>query len=107
MPDALELPWVLRAVVPFVSANLAFIDEFVTLRLGHAVGADQLLRFASGRIPGFATVVGALGDLAEPPAGLRSVNAVRIHRRTFDVINLPTREVRAADLPILALAIRG
>ena len=39
MPDALELPRVLRAVVPLVGAHLAFIHELVALAFGHAVRA--------------------------------------------------------------------
>jgi len=39
--------------------------------------------------------------------GLRGVNPVRINRRTLHVINLPAGEVRAADLPAFAFAVRG
>src|SRR4051794_23088658 len=70
MPDALKLPRVLGAVVPFVRANLAFVHELVALAFGTAVRAAQLLGTAAGRLPGFAAVVGALNDLAEPTAGL-------------------------------------
>ena len=40
-------------------------------------------------------------------ARLRCVNAVRINRRTFQVINFPAREMRAADFPSFARAIRS
>ena len=61
---------------------------------------------AAGRVPRFAAVIRTLDDLPEPAARLRRVNAVRVSRRTFEVINFPAREVRAADFPVLALAIR-
>src|SRR5258708_29165293 len=35
MPDALEFPRMLRAVVPLVSAHLALINELVALAFGH------------------------------------------------------------------------
>src|SRR5690606_23295948 len=43
----------------------------------------------------------------EPAAGLRRVDALGIDRRSFEVIDFPTREVRAADLPCAALTIRS
>src|SRR5262249_43767548 len=46
-------------------------------------------------------------DLAEPSAALRRVDAVRIRRRRLHVIDLPAGEVRAGDLPVLALAVGG
>ena len=58
-------------------------------------------------MPGFAAVVGALNDLAEPAAGLRGVDAVRIDGRALEVVDLPAGEVRAADVPLLALAVGG
>ena len=90
MPDALELPGMLRAVVPLVRAGHAVVDELV---------AD--------RLPGLAAVVRALDHLPEPAAGLRRVDAVRVSGRAFEMIHLPARKVRAADLPFLALAVRG
>ena len=53
MPDSRELPGVRRAVVPLVSGGDAVVHELVTHRL-----------------PGLATVVGALDQLPEPAAGL-------------------------------------
>ena len=82
MPDALELPGVLRAVVPLVGAGDAVVGELV---------AD--------RLPGLAAVVGALDHLPEPAARLRRVEPVRIDRRALEVVNLPAREMRAADVP--------
>ena len=89
MPDALELPGVLRAVVPLVSAGDALVRELVAHRL-----------------PGLAAVVRALDHLPEPAAGLRGVQPVRVNGRALEVINLPARKVRAADRPLLALAVR-
>ena len=88
MPDALELPGVLRAVVPLVSAGIAVVLELV---------ADGL--------PGLAAVVRALDHLPEPAAGLRRIEPVRVGRRALEVVDLPAREVGAADLPLLALAV--
>ena len=89
MPDALELPRVRRAVVPLVRAGHAVVGELV---------AD--------RLPGLAAVVGALDELAEPAAGLRRVDAVRIDRRPLEVVDLPAGEVGAAHVPPVALAVR-
>src|SRR5450432_2983012 len=89
MPDALELPRMLRAVVPLVRARDAVVD----IRI-----ADWLPRLPA--------VVRALDLLPEPAAGLRRIQPVRVNRRTLHVINFPTRKVRAADLPLLAFAIR-
>ena len=80
----------LRAVVPLVRAGDAVVDELV---------AD--------RLPGLAAVVGALDHLPEPAAGLRRIEPVRVNGRAFEVIDLPARKVRAADVPLLALAVRG
>ena len=90
VPDAFEFPGVLRAVVPLVGAGNAVVGELV----------------ADG-VPGFAAVVGALDDLAEPAAGLRGVDAVGIDGRAFQVVDLPAGEVGAADVPLLALAVGG
>ena len=89
MPDAGELPGVLRAVVPLVRAGDAVVDELV---------AD--------RLPGLAAVVGALHRLPEPTAGLRGIEPVRIDRRALEVVHLPAREVGTADVPPFALLIR-
>src|SRR5208337_219127 len=111
MPDALELPGMLRAVIKLVRGErLAglrrnVVDEFVAVGLGRTDGSGRAGR-GSGLVPGFAAIVGALHDLSEPSAGLRGVDAIRIGRRAFEVINLPASEVRAADLPVLAFTVR-
>ena len=107
VPHALELPRMLRAVVPFVRAGVAFVHEFVALGLRAAVGAAQFLWSAAGRLPGLAAVVGALDDLAEPAAGLRRVNAIRVHRRAFEMVDFPAREMRSGHVPLFAFAVRG
>ena len=40
-----------------------------------------------------------------PAAGLRAVDAIRIHGRTLEVVNLPAGEMGAADFPLFTLAI--
>ena len=113
VPDALELPGVLRAVVPLVRRErLAgfrrrVVDELVALALGHAVRRRG--RFAGRRprlMPRLAAVVGALDDLPEPAARLRRVDPVGVDGRAFHVVNLPAPEEGAADVPLLALAVR-
>src|SRR5262249_52979535 len=89
VPDPLELPGVLRAVVPLVGAGVAVVLELV---------AD--------RRPRLAAVVGALDHLAEPAARLRRVQPVRVGGRALDVVDLPAPAVRAADALALALAVR-
>src|SRR5258707_11595078 len=88
MPDALELPGMRRPVVPLMCSRHAFVGELV-----------------AGRLPRFAAVVRALHHLAEPGACLRRVQTVGIGRRTLEVIQLPATEMRARDIPFLALAV--
>ena len=95
MPDAFELPRMLRAVIPLVRAHLAFVNELVALALWASFRAFQFLGAAAGRVPRLAAVVRALDDLPEPAAGLRGVKAVRIRGRTFDMIDFPAGEMRA------------
>src|SRR5215218_6924524 len=89
MPDAGELPGVLRSVIPLVRARNAVVHELI---------AD--------RLPRPAAIVGTLHCLAEPTAGLRGIEPVRIDRRALQVIHLPAREVRTTHVPPLALLIR-
>ncbi len=83
VPDALELPRVRRAVVPLVRAGNAVVGEVV----------------ADGR-PGFAAVVGALHDLAEPAGGLRGVEAVWVGGRALEVVDFPAGESAGRRPPI-------
>ena len=89
VPDALELPGVRRPVVPLMRARNAVVGEVVPRRL-----------------PGFAAVVRALDNLAEPARRLRGVETVRIGRRSLEVIDLPASEVGTGDVPLLSLAVR-
>ena len=112
MPDAFELPRMLRAVIPhmsrqrFAGFRRSVVNEFVALAFGHAVGSGgRLARRRPWLCPGFAAVIGALNDLSKPGTGLRRIEPVRINRRSFDVINLPARKVRPVHFPIFALPI--
>src|SRR5262249_44293134 len=89
VPDSLEFPGVLRAVVPLVSPRDTVILELV---------AD--------RLPRLATVVGALDHLTEPAAGLRRIQPARVDGRTLEMVDLPACKVGAVDLPPLALGVR-
>src|SRR5438477_12864107 len=88
MPDSLELPGVLRAVVPLMRPGRARVGELIP-----------------NRLPGGAPVVGALEHLPEPAAGLRGVEAVRVRRGSLEVIDLPAGEVGPAHLPAVALSV--
>jgi hypothetical protein len=113
VPHALELPRVLRAVVPHVGGKRramwggCVVGEFVGFALGHAVFALEFFGFAAGRVPGLPAVIGALHDLAEPSAGLGCVDSIGISGGGLHVIDLPTSEMGAVDGPFLALAIGG
>src|SRR5882757_5945969 len=89
MPHSLELPRMRRAVVPLVSSCHAVIHKLV----------PRLL-------PRLAAVIRALNDLPEPSARLRTIQPVRVHRRTLGVIDLPTRKVRPTHIPLLPLSVR-
>ena len=114
MPDAFELPRMLRAVEPLVGRERlsgfrrSIVDELVALPRGHAFG--RRCRLAGGRpwlMPGFAAVIGSLDDLPEPTAGLRRIQPVPIDRRTLDMIDFPSAEIGFADVPALAFAVRS
>src|SRR6266446_751697 len=113
MPDTLEFPRMLRAIIPLVSRERfpgfrrTVVNEVVTLALWHAVRTFQLLGTAARCVPGFAAIIGTLNDLPKPSARLRCVNPIGIHRRTFHMVNFPTREMRAAELPPFTRAIRS
>src|SRR5207249_1044708 len=109
VPDPLELPGVLCAIVPLVrgeglaSLGRGVVDDLVALTRGHAV--RRLRHATAGRLPRLAAVARALDDLSEPSARLRRVQPVRIRGRSLHVIDLPPREMRAAHVPLLALAV--
>src|SRR5579862_7352737 len=89
MPDAREFPRMRRAVVPLMSA-----------------GNCGVVKFVAARFPCFATVIRSLNQLAEPAGGLRRVDPVGVYGRAFEVKHFPAGKVRAADIPLLALAVR-
>src|SRR6267142_1043460 len=112
MPDTLEFPGMRCAVIPPVGSDglagpwRGVVNELVAFSLGHAFRCGgRLARLGSRLLPRFAAIVGALNDLTEPAAGLRRVQPVWIGRRALEMIHLPARKVRAADIPVFALAV--
>src|ERR1044071_6290105 len=108
MPHALEFPGMLGAVIPLVSGegrSFGVVGELVALPLGHTI---RSLLFAGRRtrlVPGLTAIVRPLNDLPEPTAGLGRVNAIGVGERSFQVIHLPSGEMRAANVPFFALAV--
>jgi hypothetical protein len=88
VPDPLELPRMRRTVVPLVGTGNTVVDELV---------ADGF--------PCLAAVVRALDELTKPAGGLRDVDAVRVRRRSLEVIDLPAAKMRTADIPFLTCAV--
>src|SRR6185369_7505328 len=112
MPNSFELPRLQSAIIKLVRRERftgflrRVVNKLVTLSHRHAFGRGLLFAGGcSGLKPRVAAVVRALNDLSKPTAGLRRVNAVRIHIRTLHVVNLPASEMRAADVPFLTFAI--
>ena len=83
MPHPLELPRMRRAVVPLVRAGHALVSELV-----------------AHRRPRRAAIVTALNDLPKPRIRLRSIEPVGVNGRAFQVVDLPSRKERPADLPV-------
>src|SRR5439155_18106014 len=81
------------------------VHELVALARRHAV--RRLPHATARRLPRLAAVARALDDLSEPAARLRGVEPIGIRGRSLHVIDLPPREVRAAHVPLLALAVPG
>src|SRR5580704_3405282 len=112
MPDALEFPGMLRAVIPLVRrqrfARLVrrVVDELVAITRWRSTGSGRLAVRRSRLMPRLSAVVRTLDDLAEPSAGLRGVQPVRVRRRPLEMVDLPTGKVRAADIPFFPLAVR-
>src|SRR5688500_2889941 len=106
MPNAFELPWMLRAIVPLVRGEwLAFffrriIGKPITFRCRRPVrGRRGFAILESGLEPGLATVVRTLNDLSKPATALRGIDSVGIHGRSFHVIDFPSAKKRAVDGP--------
>src|SRR5262245_58488227 len=113
MPDALELPRMLRSVVPLMGGQglsglgRGIIDELVAVAFGHSVRCGgRLTRRSSRLFPCFPAVIGPLDDLSEPAARLRGVDDIRLRGRSLHMIDLPSDEQRSADVPLLSCAIR-
>src|SRR2546426_7932299 len=111
MPYPLELPGMLRAVVPLMSGErfAAFGSRVVSELVAIALRGTRRGRFSGGRaglVPSLAAIVGALNDLPEPAAALRRIQPIRVRRRPLDVVDFPAPKVGAADIPFLALAVR-
>src|SRR5262249_60563027 len=88
MPDAREFPRARCAVVPEVRAGRPLVGELV----------------AHG-LPSLAAVARALNQLAEPGAGLRGIQPIRIGRRSTEERELPAPEGGAADVPGVELSV--
>src|SRR5262249_19321084 len=113
VPDTLELPGVLRAIVPLMRrqrlAGLRrnVVDKFVALTLGPSLGRGGRLAGRSARLmPGFAPVAGSLDDLPKPAAGLGRIDAIGIDRRALHVVDFPAGKQGTLNVPPLALALR-
>src|SRR5712664_3347958 len=112
VPDAFEFPRMRRAVIPLMGRQRlarfrrSIINELIALALGHSFWRSRRLsRLRSRLLPGFAAIIRALNDLSKPTAGLRNIKSIRIHRRTFRMIDFPPGKMGSADLPLFALAI--
>src|SRR5437016_12061871 len=79
-----------RAIVPLVSARNAVVDELVSYRR-----------------PCLPAVVRTLDLLPVPAAILRRIQPIRVGRRALHMVDLPACKMRTADIPFLALAVRG
>src|SRR5829696_9360221 len=112
MPDAFELPRMWSAVIElmccerFAGFRRSVVNKFIAFAHRHAFGRGS--RRAGGRSrlePRLAAIIRALNYLSKPAAGLRRINAVRLRRRTFHVIDLPSGKVRTTDVPVFSFSI--
>src|SRR5258708_19766751 len=110
MADAVELPRMLRSGVALMSGQrfAAFVRGVISELVALALGRTRGNRFAgrgSRLMPCFAAIIGALNDLPEPAARLGCINTIWISGGSFQVIHLPARKMRAAHIPLFALAV--
>src|SRR6185295_5735978 len=90
----------------FAGFRRRVVNKLVTFTHRHAFGRGRRLARGRSRLePRLAAIIRALNDLSKPAAGLRRVNTIRIHARTFDVIDLPSGEMRTTHVPFFTLAI--
>ncbi len=113
MPDALELPRMLRAVIPLMSGKRfpgwcgGVVYELVALGFRRSRRLSGLFARRCSRLyPSLAAVIGALNNLPKPATGLGRIQPIRVHGRALEVIDFPARKMRAADVPLLALSVR-
>src|SRR5262245_66133405 len=106
MPYPFEFPGPWRAVIELVRGErLAglwrrIIDKLVALALEHALrSSGRFARRRSRLVPSLSIVIRALNDLAEPAARLRCIDSIRVGGRSLQVINLPARKKRRANVP--------
>src|SRR5437588_2643256 len=113
MPNPLELPRMLCAVVPLMRGERlaacirCVVDEFVAFGFRHSALRRRLSGRRSGLVPRLAAIIRTLNDLTKPPARLRCINAIRVNRRSFQVVHFPARKVWSAYVPLVPLAIGG
>src|SRR5579864_2393609 len=78
----------LGAVVPFVRTRHSFV-----------------LKLVSHCLPGIAAVIGSLHHLTKPAGVLGGVEAIRVNRRTFNMVDLPARKMGPAYFPMFTLPV--
>src|SRR6266851_9804581 len=90
MPNSLELPRMLGAVVPLMSSkgftgfSGGVVHELVALAFGHSLWRGRFAWRRAWLCPSFAAIIGSLDNLSEPTAGLRRVEPIRISRRSLE-----------------------
>src|SRR5262249_2115509 len=83
------------------------INKLVAFTLGHPFrGRGRLAWWSTGLLPGLAAIARALDDLAEPSAGLRTIQAIRVSGRSLHMIYLPAGKQGSTDVPIFAFSFR-
>src|SRR5260370_37331345 len=112
MPDAFELPGMLRAVVPHMSGERfpglrgGVVHKLVALAFGRSLLLSALFaRRCPWLNPSLAAVIGALNNLPKPATCLRRKRPIRGRGPSVDGVNRPSGKVGTADVPVLALAV--
>src|SRR5437667_12914349 len=100
MPDALELPRMLGAVVPLMSGERlagsrgSVVHELVALALRHSFWRGPFARRGPRLCPSFAAVIGPLNELPKPAAALRRIQPRGVDGRALEVGSHPARKRR-------------